>query len=217
MQIIICVIHLQSIIINMKNTRQRLMEYLEIRTVATALELSHALQVTAADIRHHLTALREEGQVEVVGKQRVQGRGRPGKLYSLSQRSLDDNLDLLAEILLNELIKSNTSSTDAALKRIAQGLIGNPRLQGHLTQRLYNTISRLNQLNYNARWEARSDAPQVVLGRCPYAKIIQNHPELCQMDKILLNTLLDIPVKQLAKLSKDKRGATSCLFLVDIK
>ncbi len=201
----------------MKSTRQRLIEYLETRNVATPLELSHALQVTAADVRHHLAVLREEGFVEVVGERRPKGRGRPGQLYSLSQQSLDDNLDLLIGILLSELIGESICSSEAALRRIAAGLMGKSRSYGNLTQRLYLTISRLNQLNYQARWEAHSEAPRVVLGRCPYARIIAAHPELCQMDTILLNDMLDNPVEQIAKLAKDDRGATYCLFLVDIK
>ena len=217
MQIIICIIIKEGIITGMKSTRQRLIEYLETSNVATSLELSHALQVTASDIRHHLKFLQEDGLVEVAGERKPRGRGRPAQLYGLSQGSLDDNLSLLVDLLFDEIIAESPDSLEAALKRIALGLKGEAKPYGNLAQRLYMTVSRLNRLNYQSRWEAHSNAPQVILGRCPYAKVIAAHPELCQLDTILLNDLLKKPVSQIAKLAKDDRGASYCLFLVEIE
>ncbi len=67
-------------------------------------------------------------------------------------------------------------------------------------------------MNYNARWEAHAEAPQVLLGHCPYRAIIQEHPELCKMDKYLLESLLDQQVDQIAKLEKDNQGIKWCVF-----
>ena len=86
--------------------------------------------------------------------------------------------------------------------------------QPHLTQRLYEAVSQLNALGYAARWEARVDAPRIILGYCPYASILEDHPQLCLVDEYLLETLLQAPVKQVAKLAHDTRGAPYCMFIV---
>jgi len=50
------------------------------------------------------------------------------------------------------------------------------------SMRMTALIARLNTLHYDAHWEAGASGPRVILGRCPYASVIQKHPELCQMD-----------------------------------
>jgi predicted ArsR family transcriptional regulator len=82
-----------------------------------------------------------------------------------------------------------------------------------LTHRLYQAIQRLNQMGYQARWEAHSEAPRLLLGHCPYAAILSKHPELCQMDAYLLEELMGVPADQIKKLAQDSRGARYCLFI----
>ena len=87
----------------MQLTRQQIVDYLQTNRTATPIELSRALQVTAANIRHHLKQLTQNGLVEIVGTQPVRGRGRPMKLYSLTENALQHNLEGLASALLNTL------------------------------------------------------------------------------------------------------------------
>jgi predicted ArsR family transcriptional regulator len=197
----------------MTATRRRILEYLENHTSATSVELSHALGVTAADIRHHLTAFVKENVIVVVGERPPAGRGRPSQLYSLVHRAMADNFDLLAKALLNEsLDQLNSEESSAFINAVAMRLAGETRRGGGLTTRLFQAVQRLNQLNYQARWEAHAGAPKVFLGRCPYAAILPEHPELCQLDASLLEALLGAPVAQVAKLARDPRGGTYCLF-----
>ena len=106
-----------------------------------------------------------------------------------------------------------------SLKRIAERLIPPPSAKGrlagvHLTQRLYRAIQKLNRRNYQARWEAHTTAPRLILGNCPYKTIIDQHPELCQLDAVILESLLDKPAYQLTKLAPDARGVPFCVFQV---
>ena len=84
----------------------------------------------------------------------------------------------------------------------------------NLSQRLYRAIHDLNRFHYSARWEAHVESPRVILGHCPYRRVPYEHPELCQIDSLLLAGLLEAEVDQIARLAKDKRGATSCIFRV---
>ena len=80
-------------------------------------------------------------------------------------------------------------------------------------RRLSSTIERLNEMHYQARWEAGAGGPRIVLGHCPYAAVIKNHPELCQMDAALLVILLSGEVSQTAKLETGAGGLPYCAFI----
>jgi predicted ArsR family transcriptional regulator len=198
----------------MKTTRKLIIDYLKEKRAASTIEIGHALRVTPANIRHHLAVLADEGVVQIAGERPANGRGRPTHLYGLTEEVQEHSLDRLADALLREFIEVLPDSERAsALERIANRLI-EPKstAAGNLTQRLYAAVSQLNELNYQARWEAHSKGPRLRLGHCPYAAILPEHPELCQLDKKLLEEFLATPVFQTAKLVKDRRGEKYCAF-----
>ncbi|MFU8771432.1 MAG: helix-turn-helix transcriptional regulator [Anaerolineales bacterium] len=200
----------------MKSTRTLILDYLETHRVAVASELSRALKVTPADVRHHLSLLEKGGLIEISGQRHPPGRGRPARLYRLSQNKLEENLGLLASALLEDA-KDQTEGNQKndTLQRIARRIAGGAPSRSLLSQRLFRATQRLNDLNYQARWEAHTEAPRVIFEHCPYAAILSQHPEICRLDAQLLEELLATPVTQVAKLARDARGATYCEFRVN--
>lgn len=199
----------------MKNTRQRILDYLSNHRAVTAEELSHALHMTAANVRYHLAILLGRGLVHVGGERPPQGRGRPAKVYSLPHHKMGENLGLLASALLKEAIdQEDTQAQKEFLTRIAGLIIGKFRPGSGLSQQLLQAVRRLNELNYQSRWEAHADAPSVIFGHCPYASILADHPELCTLDAALLEEMLSNQVTQTAKLARDSDGGTYCMFKV---
>ena len=199
----------------MDTTRQRILEQIRVKHSLSATELSITLGTTPANIRHHLGILLQEGVIEVAGQRLSGGRGRPIYLYRLTQQARAHNLDQLAGALLGELLEDlQPTERLAALKRIANRLGGQPLASGSLTQRLNACVRNLNVMNYQARWEARSSGPRLVLAHCPYAVILPQHPELCQLDASLLEGMLDASVIQTAKLAPSRQGGKVCLFTV---
>jgi predicted ArsR family transcriptional regulator len=209
------------------SSRKLILDYLQHKPLTTTVELSRALKMTPANVRHHLRVLIEEGAVEAAEQGISHGRGRPTLLYALTQQSQSHNLDGLAHALLKTHLGDRPAEERSlALLQIARLLTtGEDRqlsdqraslkasLKASLTYRLYQTVQRLNQLGYQARWEAHSQAPHLLFGHCPYATILPEHPELCQMDAYLLESLLGAPVTQTKKRAQDSRGARYCLFL----
>lgn len=197
----------------MTATRGRILEYLKVRGKATANEIGYALGLTPADVRHHLSILRSQGTIEIIGKRPGHGRGRPAYLYSSTSQAQRNNLGDLASALLDELLcQSNKGEPAKVYQQISERLLGQVDGRGNLSQRLYRAVEKLNELNYQAHWEARSPTPQLILGHCPYAAIIENHPEICKIDAAMLETLVDVPVRQTGKLDVDERGGKYCLF-----
>ena len=81
----------------------------------------------------------------------------------------------------------------------------------NMSKRLAQTIEHLNQLNYQAKWEAGAEGPHILFGHCPYAAIIEKYPELCKMDAAMLTACLDSNTRQLAKIEK---GMGMCIFAI---
>ena len=203
----------------MKTSRQRVLEYVETQRAVTALEISHALKMTPANARHHLSILLEQGAIEVIGQRAREGKGRPTKVFGLARHRSYNNIHLLTSALLTEIQQSSTSQTyTESLERIARRLtaqVTDERPQSkHLTQRLYESILLLNKMTYQARWEAHSGAPRLTLENCPYRAIIDQHPEICQLDAMILKSLLNQEVVQLSKLNPDARGVPVCVFRI---
>lgn len=200
----------------MKTTRARIMEVLHTRRVATASELSRILHLTTADIRHHLSILTYQGVVEVAGHRPTRGRGRPNQLFELTRDATQHNLDNLAGSLLKEASNSlPTPEYQVYLHRIASRLIQESLTWDSIpSRRMIQAVGMLNAMNYQARWEAHAGAPHVILGHCPYASILAQHPELCQLDAFLLQEMLGSPVTQTAKLKPDLQGLPQCVFVM---
>ncbi|HSQ39043.1 MAG TPA: winged helix-turn-helix transcriptional regulator [Anaerolineales bacterium] len=190
-------------------TRQRILNHLKRAHRASAREIARALNLSAPNVRHHLGVLASDGRVEAGAVVKQGERGRPEKFYSLSQAALGDNLSVLADALLNEKV-----NLEAVGERIAysQGMIG--MANQPMPKRLSALVDKLTEMHYQARWEAGAEGPHLIFGRCPYAKVIENHPELCRLDMSLLEKSLGRPIAQTAKVDASGRGVCPFVFRV---
>ncbi|MGD0877713.1 MAG: helix-turn-helix domain-containing protein [Anaerolineales bacterium] len=197
-------------------TRSRILDYLRKHQTASVNDLSSILAMTGANVRHHLAVLESIDLIELI-TQRQEGRGRPVNIYGLSRRILGDGLDGLAVAMFEGLLReAPESEEEERLVSIAihLGGKGTPDHDAPLPRRLSLAVDRLNELHYQARWEAGLDGPRIILGHCPYAAIIETTPELCRMDEHLLQQRSGLSVEQVAKLQPSTNGYPFCLFRV---
>lgn len=200
----------------MKTTRRRLIEYLGVKKVASARDLARVLKLTAADARHHLTSLEDEGVVQVV-ERRSHGRGRPTQLYGLSREVNRHNLNKLADAVISVCIDGLADELkDSTLEQIASHIAeGFQTPDGNFTQQLTRVVRQLNTLNYQARWEAHISAPRILISHCPYASVLTQHPDIiCKIDEFLLCQLLSRSVSRITKQDKDERSEVLCIFRI---
>ncbi len=193
----------------MATARQRVLAHLKKARAVSAREIARVLKMSTPNVRHHLAILCSDGRAEITSMNLKGGRGRPEKLYSLSQAALGDNLSVLANALLTEAGKK--LNVDALAGRVLDSsqFAGLPT-----TKRLSLLIEKLNGMNYQARWEAGAAGPRLIFGRCPYAKIIDGHPELCKMDAAILANTLAKPVVPSSKNEIKARGSCPFVFAV---
>lgn len=198
----------------MQSTRQRILTYLNTNQQATAPELAAVLDKTQANIRHHLDVLQKDGHIEIVGQAPHKSAGRPTLIYMLTKESQDDALDQLASALLETLAPSSRArQRTKQLQNIADNLIRTqPPHHKSITVQLGAAVQRLNELQYKAHWEAHLESPKILLSQCPYAKIIHRHPELCEMDALLITSLTGVECHQEMKISRSQDGPDHCQF-----
>jgi predicted ArsR family transcriptional regulator len=190
-------------------SRQKILTYLKKNRSASAREIARALKISAPNVRHHLSVLCSDGRVEFVAVKNRDGRGRPEKLYSLSQVALGDNLPALANALLG--VTGPKLSVDALASRM---LRADQFAELPVTKRLALLVQKLNEMNYQARWEAAAEGPRVIFGRCPYVQVIDGHSELCRMDAAMLENALGRPVIQLTRAESNSHAYCPFIFRI---
>ncbi len=206
----------------MTTSRQQVFEYIREQKTATVADLSRALGMTPANARHHLKILQDLELVEASTHKKQAGKGRPARVFRLSEKIEGNNSELLASVLLRDLL-DQTSFEDLPIlfQRLAKIIAENDdnstgKYQTSLASRLFLTIQRLNQLHYQARSEARSNAPRLVFSNCPYLKILDRFPVICALDAALIQELVGLPADQKAKLIQDAQGGRICVFQINI-
>lgn len=189
----------------MGTARQKVLGYLTKNRTASAREISRALKMSTATVRHHLRVMVADGRLERSFVRGHEGRGRPEKVYTLPSAALGHNLSALAEAVLTE------AGPSIRMEAMAKRLAGDSNFADQpVAKRLNLTVEKLNTMNYHARWEAGPQGPRLIFGHCPYAAIIEKHPELCRMDESLLKELMGDTAAQMFKIGKD--GSATCMF-----
>ena len=187
--------------------RHKILAFLRRQRAASAWQIAAALQMKPASVRHHLAILSDDGRVRELHRQRPAKRGRPARIYALATHQRGDNLPGAIDALLG----ANTRG-ESLLRAAGIRLAGRVEPAGGLPRVLSETVQRLNKMHYEAGWEAGAAGPRLLFGNCPYAAVIEQHPELCLMDAALLEASLGIPVRQAAKI--EEGGPPACIFLV---
>ncbi len=198
--------------------RQRVLAYIRRWNAVTAAQIARGLNMSAATVRHHLAILVSDGRVTAGSAAAAPRRGRPQKLYRLSDTIAGDNLAMLSDVALDAWFgHAAQPDRQAALEALAAALTHRAgRIDGSLPapKRMVQLIGRLNGLHYQARWEAGAEGPRILFGHCPYAAVIDRHPELCAMDELYLGSALNAEVEQLSKIDRKSLQATQCMFAV---
>lgn len=197
-----------------QSTRERILAYLDENPLASAQGLSRAWGLTRADIRYHLNALEREGLIEPVARPggTLAGRGRPVKHYrraSGAGRSYAELCRALLEVVDDAVPEEQR---EAALRKTAERLAAGHAVPDSPVQRMNETVRFLTQLGYRARWEASARGPRVLLRGCPYAALLEAHPEICQVDCFLLETLTGLQLRQDARINLETGRPPACVF-----
>lgn len=195
------------------STRDTILAYIQTHPSATAADLAETLNLTGAAVRYHLAHLLKAKLIEMdPEKPSIQKRGRPAQRYSTSPGALPHNLIRLACALLEDRLSAGRSSADEVWEKLANHIVPSPTAHTSLNRRLPKAIEQLQRMNYSARWEAGPRGPRVLFANCPYAALLPSFPEICRMDRQIIENLLGKPVSQTSKMDLKNPRNHVCIF-----
>jgi predicted ArsR family transcriptional regulator len=208
----------------MNFTQARIIQYLNDHPSSKTEDISYALGITPAGTRYHLHKMLADHLIEINLNHLESTRGHPVYLFRLCSQALPNGLDHIAEIALDTLHTQFMNHGDLYIPQIlAENFIRKlgvskslPSKMSKLTYRLSETAIILNQHKYQSKWEARVGSPLFMFGNCPYKAIVFGHPELCLMDKLILERLIAKPINQISKIGRGTPESINCRFSIII-
>jgi predicted ArsR family transcriptional regulator len=209
-----------------QSTRHRVARSILVDGPSTAAALGERLDLTPAAVRRHLDQLVEDGSVEArePRAQAQRGRGRPAKLFALTERGregFDQRYDDLAVQALRFV--AATGGEDAvrafAHQRVAfieerfdEVTSGRPELSpvevlaSVLTDEGYAAAVRgLPLLN------GQSAGEQLCQQHCPVSHVAHEFPQLCEAETEAIGKVLGRHVQRLATIAHGDGVCTTCI------
>jgi predicted ArsR family transcriptional regulator len=196
------------------STHQDILNHLAKNAFSSAEDLAQVLGKTRANIQHHLKQMEMSGAITPVYPQAHSSeRGRPRRFFSLSPKERPNNLVMLADALLEHLglsVATSKAKTEV-LADIGQRIVALQSDSSSTTASLNRLVRELSVRGYQARWEAHASGPELVFRNCPYAALLPGHPELCQIDTLILERHMGQPMVQKARIQLPEISA--CRFV----
>jgi len=191
-------------------TRERVRALLLDLGPSTAGMLGSALGLSQAAVRKHLDALLADGTVTVrdQGSRRARGRGRPARLYVLTDAGHaagPSGYDDLAASALRYLEEQAGSGAveDFARTRVAEL---ERRYAADLAplpagQRPAALAAALSGDGYAASASPQGTGVQLCQHHCPVQHVAREFPQLCDAETAAIGRLLDVHVQRLATIA----------------
>ena len=207
----------------MQQTRRHILEILKERKEATIDEIVTALterigKITAVTVRHHLEILRGDGLVAAPSVRRRSAPGRPQYVYTLTERAADhfpNNYQGLASTLLSELKHQlPPDQVIGILNGVAATMAEKANVpEASLEVRLDHVVDYLREHGYAASWVQNGHGHVLKITNCPYEQVACESPELCQMDKRLVDSLIGV---ETVRVSRRIEGDEACTYVIDV-
>ena len=201
-------------------TRQRVARSILVNGPSTAAALAERLDLTPAAVRRHLDQLVEEGAVEAREPRSaaVRGRGRPAKLFALTEHGRDgfdqqyddlavDALRFLAETGGDEAVRAFAERRVAFVEeRFAEVMEQQPEL---------SPAEVLAQVFTDEGYAAAvRDLPmgeQLCQQHCPVSHVAHEFPQLCEAETEAIGRVLGRHVQRLATIAHGDGVCTTCI------
>lgn len=187
--------------------------YLTHNQVGSAAEMAGSLRVTLPDIRYHLKILEKENAVIRVYHHNPNSRGRPKIYYRLAPNNPPTAIShLLIAALSSFFDDSQSESMECRLRLLAEKMVTPIHHSVKGPKRITETINQLNAMKFQAHWEARPTGPQIFLTNCPYAGLLASLPQLCEIDRLMIKTLIEMDIQQISKIELNSTSRSACIF-----
>lgn len=201
---------------DMATTRDQVLNEIRALGQATVAELAERVRLTPVAVRHHVAGLQAEGLVK--SSEVRHGVGRPALHYSLTDAARErypTRYVEFSERLLDELkAMLPADALEQMFNRIAEGIAAQHQSalrDKSLAERLDALVGILGREGFATRWNQTGESIALSEYNCPYVRIGQRHPEVCQLDAAIIRHVLDVDVE---KTHCVLQGGGHCEFLI---
>jgi DeoR family transcriptional regulator, suf operon transcriptional repressor len=191
-----------------------LLDLLRITGPLGVAELADAMEVTPTAVRQRLVRLLAQEAIQREATRH--GRGRPRHRYWLTEKGLrltGSNFTDLAVTLWQEIKqKDDPELRRETLRRIARALAAGyaDQIQGETpTDRMKSLADLLAQRRIPVSVESSGQGDVLTQHACPYPKLAEQDPDVCNMERMMFSELLG----QDLKLTECRlQGGSECRF-----
>ena len=182
------------------STRGRIVTLLR-GTSRTVNEMAEELRLTDNAVRSHLITLERDGLVRQRGVQR--GHRKPHFAYELTPEA-EHLFPKAYDALLNQLLtvlkgRLAPKAVEAVLREVGRSLAKNQAsdLRGNdLDIRAQRALKVLETLGGSAEIEREKNRFFIRSRSCPFAAVVAEHPEVCQLAEALVAKIMGVPVRE---------------------
>jgi len=184
-------------------TRERVLALLLELGPSTTATLGERLGLTQAAVRRHLDALVSEGSVTTrEARRRVVTRGRPARLYALTDaghaagpNDYDDLAVSALRFMSGDQLEAFLQSRQAELvERFAAAVDGAEDKPAALA-------AAMTEDGYAAGVSAQGFGVQLCQHHCPVQHVAAEFPQLCDAETAAISKVLDVHVQRLATIA----------------
>lgn len=202
----------------MESTRDRVLQTLLTRPRMTINELAEVIGINPISVRHHINSLQAENLVG--SEEERHGVGRPRRVYFLTEAGVEKFptryirlttrlLDMIKETVSPQLVSQIFAEMAQDLAREFASSTDLDQLS--IEQKLELMKNVLYREGFNIQWERKGNQFLIKETSCPYYHIGQEHPEVCNVDQVLISSLLST---QAEKVKCILNGDGYCTYIV---
>jgi predicted ArsR family transcriptional regulator len=203
------------------STRQRVARSILVNGPSTAATLAEQLDLTPAAVRRHLDQLVEDGEVEARDPRpgAVRGRGRPAKLFALTERGRDSFEAQYDDLALQALRFLAETGGEDALRAFADQRVSfiEARFGAVLEENPDLTPAQVLARVFTDEGYAASvrELPlageQLCQQHCPVSHVAHEFPQLCEAETAAISRVLGRHVQRLATIAHGDGVCTTCI------